>query len=177
MTSQNIQNIQININNYFMLNQFLETSIKQPEFSSISQNEYQTVFIEIDAQYQDGTLPFAYVNDLSVLFMCGSIFKIISLEQNENSTWKLKLSLTGNKEFDFLNEKIIKFRKTNDLLMIAELLDQSNQSNKANIYCQQLIQQFPPNHPLIHRINNINSNIQPSIFCFKIIFNLIFYLI
>jgi hypothetical protein len=109
--------------------------------------------------------------------MCGSIFKIISLEQNQNSTWRLKLSLTGNKEFDFLNEKIIKLRKTNDLLMIVELLDQSNQSNKANIYSQQLIRQFPPNHPLIHRINNINSKIQPSIFISKIISNLIFNLI
>jgi len=177
MTSQNIQNIQININNYFMLNQFIQTSIKQPEFSSIGQNEYQTVFIEIDAQYHDGNLPFAYINDLSVLFMCGSIFKIISLEQNSNSTWRLKLSLTGNKELDFLNEKIIKLRKTNDLLMIVELLDQSNQSNKANIYSQQLIRQFPPNHPLIHRINNIISKVQPSIFISKMISNLIFNLI
>jgi hypothetical protein len=174
-----LKNIHSNINNYLMLNQFILTSIKQPDLSPIENNDeqYQTVFIEIDAQYHDGTRPFAYINDLSVLFMCGSIFKIISLEQNQNSTWKLKLSLTGNKELDFLNEKIIKLRKTNDLLMIVELLDQSNQSNKANIYSQQLIRQFPPNHPLIHRINNINSKIQPSIFISKIISNLIFNLI
>jgi hypothetical protein len=161
MSSEKMKNIHSNINNYLMLNHFLSTSTKLSEYSSIDNNEYQTVFIEIDAQYHDGSVPFAYVDDETVIFMCGSIFKIISLEQKINSTWILKLSLAGNRELDRLNEKRLKLRQTKDLLMIFELLDQLNQSNQANIYRQQLIRQFPSDHPLIRRIN-VNSNIQSS---------------
>jgi hypothetical protein len=163
MSSEKMKNIHSNINNYLMLNHFLSTSTKLSDFSPIdnNQNEYETVFIEIDAQYHDGTVPFAYVDDETVIFMCGSIFKMISLEQKIDSTWILKLSLAGNRELDRLNETRLKLRQTKDFSMIFELLDQLNQSNQANIYSQQLIRQFPSDHPLIRRIN-MNSNVESS---------------
>ena len=174
---ENIENLRSNVNNNLMINGFLSTSIKPFDTSIIDKNEngYETVFIEIDAKKEDGTLPFAFFpnsidtgeNDPSVVFMCGSIFKIISFESNINSSWRLKLSLVGSKELNILNEKQIKFRETNDLLMIVELLDQSNQSDKANIYCKGLLRELPSDHHLIPSINdklNMNSKVESGMF-------------
>ena len=177
MSRENVERIGSNVNNNLMINGFLSTSIKPFDTSIIDRNEsqFENVFIEINAQQKDGTLPFAYFqnlmnidqNDPGVVFMCGSIFKIISLESNGNSNWRLRLSLVGSKELNILNETQIKLRKTNDLLMVVELLDQSNQSDKANIYCKGLLRELPSDHHLIPSINdklNMNVNVESGMF-------------
>lgn len=168
MLLTDIENIRNNINNYLMINQFLFTSIQQPEFSLIdtNDNQFQTVFIEIYAENRDGIVPFAFIqnndneqNNSDVIFMCGSTFKIISLTKNINSSWTLQLSLAENKEFDILNDKKQKLRKTKDLLMIVDLFDQCNQLNKANVYCQHLLRELPLDHILVPQIKEkIDTN-------------------
>jgi hypothetical protein len=175
MSPTNIENIRANINNYLMVNNFLYTSRQPFELSSIDTNDnrFQTVFIEIHAEHQDETVPFAYVqntgndqNDSGVLFMCGSIFKIISLTKNNNySSWTLQLSLAGNKDINILYDKKQKLRKNKDLLMIVDLLDQCNQSNKANVYCQHLLRELPSDHPLRSEIKEkLKPRAQPGMF-------------
>jgi hypothetical protein len=151
-----------------MIHQFLYTTTQPLELSLIEtiDNQFQTVFIEIYAENRDGIVPFGFIqnndNQLKnseVIFMCGSTFKIISLTKNSNSIWILQLSLAENKEFHILNDKKENLRKNKDLLMIVDLFDQCNQSNKANVYSQHLLRELPSDHALVSKIEEkINTN-------------------
>ncbi|CAF3942917.1 unnamed protein product [Adineta steineri] len=168
MTLENIEKIKINSNQYLIFSGFLITSINKPaEFSSIdiNDNQYQSVLIEIDAKNRNGSIPFASIqqmtntnNNSDILFMCGAIFKIISFTNNYNSTWTLQLSLASDRKQ--------KFQRSKDLFMIVDLLDQCNQQDKANIYCQHLLQQLSSDHVLIPHLKerlNVDSKLLPGI--------------
>jgi hypothetical protein len=177
MASTEIENIRVNVNQYLIFNGFLLTSTHEPELSAIdnTDNRFQTVFIEIDADDLNENTPFAYLNTmadtantLAILFMCGAIFKIISFTKNRNSTWNLHLSLVGHNDLNILTEKKQKLRQNKDLLMIVDLLDKCNQPNKAIVYCQHLLRELPSNHILVPQIKdkiNMNSKAQPGTYC------------
>jgi hypothetical protein len=177
MASAEIENIRVNVNQYLIFNGFLLTSTHEPELSAIdnTDNRFQTVFIEIDADDLDENTPFAYLNTmadtantLAILFMCGAIFKIISFTKNRNSTWNLHLSLVGHNDLNILTEKKQKLRQNKDLLMIVDLLDKCNQSNKAIVYCQHLVRELPSNHIFLPQIRdkiNMNSKAQSGMYC------------
>jgi hypothetical protein len=175
MLLTDIENIRNNINNYLMFNQFLYTSTQQLEFLSIDlkDNRYQMVLIEIRADNRDGAAPFACLqkifntsnnqDDLTIIFMCASLFKIISLTKNQNSYWRLELLLAENKDVNILNNKQQKLRRNKDLFMIIDLLDHSNQLNKLNIFSQYLLRELPFDHFLVSQIKKIlNSKVQPG---------------
>ncbi|CAF4351297.1 unnamed protein product [Adineta steineri] len=168
MTLENIEKIKINLNQYLIFSGFLITSINKPaEFLpiDINDNQYQSVLIEIDAKNRNGSIPFASMqqmtntdNDSDILFMCGAIFKIISFTNNYNSTWTLQLSLPSDRKQ--------KFRRSKGLFMIVDLLDQCNQQDRANIYCQHLLQQLSSDHVLIPHLKerlNVDSKLLPGI--------------
>ncbi|CAF1264483.1 unnamed protein product [Adineta steineri] len=176
MTLENIENIKINSNQYLIFNGFLITSINKPaEFllSDINDNQYQTVLIEIDAKNRKGSIPFASIqqmtntnNDSDILFMCGAIFKIISFTNNYNSTWTLQLSLVSDRDLNILLDRKQKFQQSKDLFMIVDLLDHCNQQDKANIYCQHLLQQLSSDHVLIPHLKkrlHMDAKILPGI--------------
>ena len=179
MSTTAIKNINTKLNQYFVLNGFLLTSTERPELPSTetSDNQLRTILIEIDAETRDGTPPFASVqqeintttdhNHTSVLFMCASIFKIISLTKNDNTCWTLQLSLVAEKELNILNDKKQKLRQSKDLFMVIDLLDQSNQKNKANTYCEHLIRELPIDHVLLPHLKerlNKNPKIPPGMY-------------
>ncbi|CAF4116876.1 unnamed protein product [Adineta steineri] len=159
MTLENIENIRTNLNQYLSFNGFLITSTKKPaEISSsdIDNNQFQNVLIEIDATNRDGSMPFVSIqqmtnlnNDSDIVFMCGAIFKIISLTNEYDSTWILQLSLASDTDLNILTDRKQKFQQSKDLFMIVDLLDQCKQEDKANVYCQHLLQQLSPDHVLI----------------------------
>jgi hypothetical protein len=165
MSREKVENIRSNVNNYLMLNNFL-TTIEQSDFTSIDncENGYETVLIEIDAEYRDGCVPFTKVenDETNVIFMCGSIFQIISFELNENSTWTLKLCLCSKKEFDLLNEKTLNLVEKNQMLMIVELLNEMNESKtKWDILSKELIREFPSNDPVVvYIVDKMKNNVK-----------------
>ncbi|CAF1499198.1 unnamed protein product [Rotaria magnacalcarata] len=181
MSSTNIAQIQNNRNDYLVFNGFLFTSTQPPDYSldDIDDIQYQLVLIEIYAEYRDGMPPFACVqqmvnvnnnnnnnnnNDSTIIFMCGSIFKIILFEENHNSTWNLQLSLIDDKNLSVLNDQKETLRQTKDLSIIANLLECSDQRNKANIFSEHLSRLLPSNKsltPPIKRPANTKAKPQP----------------
>ncbi|CAM4915895.1 unnamed protein product [Rotaria socialis] len=178
MSLTNIAQIQNNPNGYLVFNGFLFSSIQPPNCSldDIDDIQYQLVLIEIYVEYRDGMPPFACVqqmvnvnsdnnnNDSTIIFMCGSIFKIISFEENHNSTWNLQLSLIDDKNLSVLNDQKETLRQTKDLSIIANLLEQANQRNKANIFSEHLSRLLPSNKSLTlptNRPTNTKAKVQP----------------
>ncbi|UJR24514.1 hypothetical protein I4U23_005889 [Adineta vaga] len=167
MTENEIDNIRINLNQYLVFNGFLIASSDRPDISEIPDNKtrIQTVLVEIQAQNFPGNAPFVCLDDLdgfknnpNVLFTCGAIFKIILLKKIQDSIWTLGLELVGKQELRILNEKEEKLRKTQDFLMINTLLEQSDQSHQAKIFCENILQLIPTTHKFFSQIKEkVNS--------------------
>ncbi|CAF2911429.1 unnamed protein product [Rotaria sp. Silwood2] len=101
---------------------------------------------------------------LTIILMCGLIFKIILFEENYNSTWDLQLILIDDKQLTILTNQKDKLRQNKDLAIIAELLEHGNQADVANIYTQHISRTLVYNQSLTVSINqatNMKLAVQP----------------
>ena len=116
--------------------------------STVTHNDqYETVLLDIKADYRPGVAPFAFVRhidrnlqaemDREVLFMCGSVFEVGSLQYN-GSIWTLQLRLVGESDIPILSNMKQKLKDNRQLNMIADLLRQCDLNDKANQLLQRL---------------------------------------
>jgi hypothetical protein len=163
MSLNEIEYLQTKRDEYLFFTGFLCTSINKPELESTDNdnNQFQTVLVEIDAYPHIDTPPFAYIDEVdtfdadqnnNVLFMCGSIFQIGSLEQTHRSKWTLRLTLAAGKDLTVLTNMKRQLRQHGDLCIIGDLLERYDQHDKAIMYYKCLLRELPAHHALTSQI-------------------------
>ena len=163
-----LKSIEKNTNNYLIFNHFLIAHREVPRFTTMemNNNQYEMILFQIDADFIDETTLFAFTdsNKSEVLFMCPSVFQIKSIKQDSNSIWMIHLILTEHKRIPLFNEKKVFLKETKDPLLLIESFDHLK---KSKIFCEKLLQEYPPDHPFTSQIHDQLDEIyqvQPSIF-------------
>jgi hypothetical protein len=163
MMKSQIKNLLANPGQLLIVNGFLFASTNTPQLISNMTNDdqFETVLINIKATYRSGVAPFAFLRDIDsnieeqidreILFMCGSIFVVGPLVY-QNSIWTLQLTLISDSDVQELFAMKQKLRQNHNLCIIGDLLNHCEQSDKAIIYYQRLLNELPKEHILIPQI-------------------------
>ncbi|CAF1338001.1 unnamed protein product [Adineta ricciae] len=161
MMPQTIENLQANIGKHLVYNGFLRVSADRPDLIEYNDHkmDIQTVLIDVTV---DSVADFASIaclnkfsglnNNSDIIFTCGAIFKIVVVKNIERTTWILNLELASEIDLKALHKKKSELSRNKDLLIINNLLGQSDQST---IFCQKLQQNLPGNHPLLSKVKQI----------------------
>ncbi|CAF1591421.1 unnamed protein product [Adineta ricciae] len=161
MMPQTIENLQANVGKHLVYNGFLRISAERPDLHEYEDHkmDIQTVLIDITADSVADFAPFACLNKFpglkdnsDILFTCGAIFKIALVKNIERTTWILNLELASGTDLKALYKKKSELNRNKDLLIINNLLQQSNQST---LFCQKLLQNLPDDHPLLSKVKKI----------------------
>ncbi|CAF1270557.1 unnamed protein product [Adineta steineri] len=130
------------------MNSFLSTSLSRPlAYSFLPQStDLERVLFEIDANPEiHGIKPFANIASLSyypkeeeVLFMLGSIFRLVDLSHDRNGVWTIKLSLCSDQDLDL--KEILNHMKSQNteenikLIKLGDILRQMGKYDEAEKY-------------------------------------------
>lgn len=173
MTKSQMESLLANSGQLLVINGFLFASTNKPQLMSTMTNDdqYETVLINIKANYRSGVAPFAFLRDMDsnieeqvdreILFMCGSIFLVGPLVYEE-SIWTLQLTLISDHDVPELFEMKQQLKKTRNLFMIGDLLNHCEQSDQAIVYYERLHSELPKQHILIPEIDKQLSIISKS---------------
>ena len=141
----------ISINSFFITNLNKKQSLNFLKESTITDNLHRILF-EIDANPKlTGIKSFANITSFSystgeqrILFMPGSIFRIINIRQDEKklSTIQMILSTNHEQEFD-TNHDLEQY----DLISFGHMLIDIKNFNQAEIYFNHLLHDLSFNHP------------------------------
>ncbi|CAF3360844.1 unnamed protein product [Rotaria sp. Silwood2] len=150
----------ISINSFLLASTNQESVINDLEETTPS-NPIQKVLFEIEADPgEDISIPFADINfdndqndEKNILFMVGSIFRLISISYDKNKRCIIKLKLCNDNEPDLkqIFENIRKeygYGETN-LLALGMILRDMNKFYLAEKYLIRMLKQLPHNDPLL----------------------------
>ncbi|CAF5158183.1 unnamed protein product, partial [Rotaria sp. Silwood1] len=137
-----------------------ETVINDLEETTPS-NNMQKVLFDIDADPgEDSSIPFANINldydqddNKNILFMVGSIFRLVSISYDKDKRCIIKIKLCNENEPD-LQQLFENMRKENgygetNLLVLAMILRDMGKFDLAEKYLFRMLKQLPPNDPLL----------------------------
>jgi tetratricopeptide (TPR) repeat protein len=106
MFKEEIEMLQKSVGEYISMNSFLSTSLNRQKarsflFSAVPSDGVEKVFFEIDADPRiENTKPFSNITSLSyfpreeeVLFMIGSIFRLIEMKRDDDGIWNIRMIL------------------------------------------------------------------------------------
>jgi hypothetical protein len=124
-------------------------------------NKIQQVLFEIDADPQvDVLIPFAKVNsndslnnENEILFMAGSIFRLVSIHHDKNKMCVIQMTLCGDKEPN--TKKLFEYMKNEygycptNLLSLGMVLRDIGKFDLAEKYLFRMLSQLPPNDHLL----------------------------
>jgi tetratricopeptide (TPR) repeat protein len=120
MWKEEFETLEHSIGELISMNSFLSTSLdRQSAYSFLRQpTDLERVLFEIEASPQlHGVKPFANISSFSnypdekeVLFMLGSIFRVISIVCDRNAVWTVKLTLCGDHDRDL--EMVVNYMKS-----------------------------------------------------------------
>lgn len=129
------------------------------------------MLFEIDADPRlEGIKPFAHITSFSyfsgedeVLFMAGSIFRLVSIDHSDRGIWIFQLSLCSSSDpdlqavFDHMKDQYGSGETT--LLSVGIILYQMGKYEEAEKYFCRLLKKMPPNHEDIgacyHNLGNL----------------------
>lgn len=166
------------IGNFISINTFLLTNSNREQTrsllsSSILSDDIEKVFFQINAHPQsDKTKPFSnitsssyYSNKEQILFMIGSIFRLVHIDRDIDGIWNIQLSLCSNKEHQL--QSIIQMKKIQldiedeNILSFGFILEGIEKFNDAEKYYYYLLNQLPKDHEDItrcyHALGEINQ--------------------
>ncbi|CAF0780859.1 unnamed protein product [Didymodactylos carnosus] len=179
MSLEELEKLKINENKFISVNTFFSTTRERTlalvfagaGTHNTDANVVSVLFeIEVETQLEDAK-PFADISVLSdlgpeekeVLFMFGSVFKIVNISRNEDEKlWIIKLVLAGqeNKElkpvFESMKNEIP--QKT-DLLVLGGVFRNMGKSNEAEKYYQRLLNSLSETDPNVSRCYENLENI------------------
>jgi tetratricopeptide (TPR) repeat protein len=155
MSSAEFEKHKLNINGLLSISNFLSTSTDRNvaesfAFASMGQPGIEAVLFEIEIDPKLGKrCPFASIEHLSyfrteyeVLISMGSVFRIHSVERDNNGIWNMHLKLTGeeDEELEMLADDIWKkIRSGDDLLSLAKLMRLMGNFEKAEMFLDTLM--------------------------------------
>lgn len=174
----------ISINSFFSTSLNRQTAMKFLNDYSFTNNSYKILF-EIDANEKlDSTESFANISSLSfysneeeILFMLGSIFRLMSVKQDKNGLWIIQMILSDHNDenLKILSNQIkTEYNGVNEetnLLSFGNLLYQMGKYDLAEKYFHRLLYDLPNDHYDVSRCcyalgilaltnNNYDSSIQ-----------------
>ncbi|CAF4399640.1 unnamed protein product [Rotaria sp. Silwood2] len=136
----------ISINSFFLTNLNRRQSISYFK-ESILNDDHHSILFEIDADPRLNSIqPFANITSLSysagkqiVLFMSGSLFRIINIQHDNNSFVIIQLKLCSQNEQDL---NILKLSDQFDFISFGQLIIDRKKFDQAQIYYNYLIPQI-----------------------------------
>ncbi|CAF1278691.1 unnamed protein product [Rotaria magnacalcarata] len=157
MFQDELQILKDSIGQYISINSFLSTSLNRELALVFSRNSDQCekVLFEIDANAQyDYEKPFANISSHShfpdeceVLFMLGSIFRLVDIHCNEDSLWIIHMTLSSENDHDL--KPILEHMKNQhspdetDLLSFGHVLRNMGKFRDAENYYRRLLDPRP----------------------------------
>lgn len=176
MFNEEFQLLKESIGQLISMNSFLSTTIDRRValsflYSSTSSDHVQRVLFEIEADPQmEGIRAFADITSLSyfageseVLFMLGSIFRLVSIDCHEQGVWILRLKLCGNNDLDlqavFDHMKNQHGSGETTLLSLGLTLCEMGRYDEAEKFFRRLLKEIPADHEDIaacyHNLGNL----------------------
>ncbi|CAF1528467.1 unnamed protein product [Didymodactylos carnosus] len=164
IAKEELNQVKSNIGHFISMNSFLSTTQDRTValiFAPTSNEIYEKVLFEIQVDMNlMQTMPFADVAHLSyfdqekeILFMCGAIFQIKNVINNETEgLWIVQLALcseTSNELKDLFDYQKQRMADTTDLISIGKLLREMGKFDKAKRYYQRFLCELSYNDPNI----------------------------
>ncbi|CAF1097868.1 unnamed protein product [Adineta steineri] len=165
MSIDELDGLKNNINQFISINSMFSTSKQRTTAlfylgDITTQIDSERVLFEIDADPKIVTTkPFANISKHShfpdeseVLFMIGSIFRLNSIDRNDDQIWIIKMTLCNDDEHDLKQvlmymKQQIENEETN-LQTLGKLLCEMGEFDLAEKYLTRLLNQLPSNDPL-----------------------------
>jgi tetratricopeptide (TPR) repeat protein len=158
MSKTEVNQIRTSINKLISINSFFSTSLNSNVASlfldnTISSDDRQRVLFEMEVdRHLLNTKPFANISSISsyadeeeILFMTNSIFRVQSVDQNDNQQVIIRLTLCNENEHDL---KDVYAHLCNDQnegsLTLADVLLDMGQLIEADRYCARILTQLQP---------------------------------
>jgi tetratricopeptide (TPR) repeat protein len=163
MFKEEIQMLKDSLGEFIAINSFFSTSLDRQQArsffpSDVISNDVERVFFEIDADPRlDNIKPFsdissssAYPEEKEVLFMIGSIFRLVNIDRDKDGilTVRMKLCSFNDNHLKILfqhMQKNPKAGKTN-LLDFCDTLKHMGKWDDAEKYYHRLLNELPDNH-------------------------------
>jgi hypothetical protein len=173
MNKSQMESLLASAGQWLVMNGFLFASTNKPKLISMitNDNQYETVLVNIKANYHSGVAPFAFLRDIDsnieeqidreIIFMCGSMFVVGPLVC-EDSIWTLQLTLISDHDVPELLAMKQQLKNTHNLLLIGDLLNHCGQSEQTVVYYQRIRSELPKEHFLIPQIDKQLSVISKS---------------
>ncbi len=148
------------IGNFISINSFFSTSLnrEQTRFflsSSVLSDDIEKVFFEINANPRlDNDKSFSNITSYSyfqnreeILFMIGSIFRLVHIDRDIDGIWNIQLILCSNKDHQL--QSIIEYKKNElnivdtDILSFGFILEDMKKLDDAEKYYHYILNQLP----------------------------------
>ena len=156
------------VGKFISINSFLSTSPNREQtrsflISSALSTDLESVFFEIDANHQlDNNQNFGNITSYSyfshkeeILFMIGSIFRLVHIDRDIDGIWNIQLILCSNKDQQI--QSVIQHKKNEldisekDLLSFGFVLEDMGKLDDAEIYYHRVLNQLSKDHDDIPR--------------------------
>jgi tetratricopeptide (TPR) repeat protein len=170
MSIDELNQLQNSIGEYISINSFFSTSLNRQKAIkflndySFSNNLHKVLF-EIDANGELNHLkPFAnissisfYSNEQEILFMLGSIFRLMNIKQEKNGLWIIQMILSNNNDenlkilFDNIKSEYNGIDEETNLISFGNILYKMGKYDLAEKYFHRLLSDLPNDHHDISR--------------------------
>ncbi|CAF1302278.1 unnamed protein product [Rotaria sordida] len=160
-----LNQLKMSLGEYISINSFFSTSLNRQQAIKFL-NEYifshnlQKVLFEIDVNpHIDHLKSFAnitsksfYTNEQEILFMFGSIFRLINIKQEKNGLWIIQMILSNHNDenikqlFNNIKNEYSGINNETSLLSFGNILYQMGKYDLAEKYFHRLLNDLPNNH-------------------------------
>ncbi|CAF1101344.1 unnamed protein product, partial [Rotaria sordida] len=160
-----LNQLKMSLGEYISINSFFSTSLNRQQAIKFL-NEYifshnlQKVLFEIDVNpHIDHLKSFAnitsksfYTNEQEILFMFGSIFRLINIKQEKNGLWIIQMILSNHNDenikqlFNNIKNEYSGINNETSLLSFGNILYQMGKYDLAEKYFHRLLNDLPKNH-------------------------------
>ena len=159
MSKDEVELLSNSIGKYIAMNSYFSTSVNRRQALSFLHycSDLEQVLFEIDADPRlDGIKPFADITSLSyfsdeeeILFMSGSIFRILNVDCDEDGVWIIRLELATNENHDgisTLNQMKNEHRREEmNVLTYGDILQRMGKFDQAEKYYRYFLAQSSNN--------------------------------
>ena len=170
MSIDELNQLKNSLGEYLSINSFFSTSLNRTKAIQFLNdysfsNDLQKVLFEIDANYQtEHFKSFAnitsisyYSNEQEILFMLGSIFRLMNIKQDKNGLWIVQMVLSNHNDenlkilFNNIKNEYSGINEETSLISLGNILHHMGKYDLAEKYFHQALNHLPCDHQDISR--------------------------